>query len=145
MMPTDHGRRASHHRDLELARVLLVHEDLAPRLTLQTLLRAGGYFVDSAASSAEALAKLDEQEYELVLTGQDASAEASRGLLAYARAKGYRPATAVITAYPDSPTPRGIGQQRVSIDTEDVTRLLSKVADLIGLRASRRAGRALRQ
>jgi CheY-like chemotaxis protein len=37
-----------------------VHGDLAPRLALQTILQAGGYSVDVAASPAEALTKLDE-------------------------------------------------------------------------------------
>ena len=43
-------------RALDLARVLLVHGELAPRLTLQKLLQAGGYSVDVAATPAEALA-----------------------------------------------------------------------------------------
>ena len=55
-------------RDLELARVLLVDDDLTSRLTLQAVLEAGGYFVDSAASAAEAVGKLDERQYELVLS-----------------------------------------------------------------------------
>ncbi|PWU11870.1 MAG: hypothetical protein C5B51_01870, partial [Terriglobia bacterium] len=40
---------------LDLARVLLVHGELAPRLALRTILQAGGYSVDVAASPAEAL------------------------------------------------------------------------------------------
>src|SRR4249920_2646648 len=56
------------NRALDLARVLLVHGDLAPRLALQTILQAGGYSVDVAASPAEALTKLDEGRYELVLS-----------------------------------------------------------------------------
>ena len=39
----------------DLARVLLVDDDPASRLTLKTVLEAGGYNVDSAASAAEAL------------------------------------------------------------------------------------------
>ena len=44
--------------NLDLARVLLVHGELAPRLALRTILQAGGYAVDVAASTSEALAKL---------------------------------------------------------------------------------------
>ena len=142
------GREAE-ARDLDLARVLLVHGELAPRLTLQTVLRAGGYSVDVAASAAEALAKLDDGEYELVLSGEAGdSGDSGRRLLAYARVKDYRPATAVVTAYPEyesgGPGP-GESQQQVSIDTEDVSRLLSKVAELIGARATRRAVRGTRR
>ena len=39
---------------LEMARVLLVDDNPAARLTLQTVLTASGYRVDSAASAAEA-------------------------------------------------------------------------------------------
>ena len=55
-------------RSLGWPRVLLVHGELAPRLALQTILQAGGYTVDVAASPAEAMLKLDEDRYELVLT-----------------------------------------------------------------------------
>jgi CheY-like chemotaxis protein len=132
-------------RNLELARVLLVDDELASRLTLQTLLEAGGYSVDVAASVAEALGKLDEQEYELVLSDLRREApEAGAKLLAYARIKPYKPATALVTAYQDSRSFAQVQGQELSIQAEDVVNLLGKVAYLIGLRASRRAGRALR-
>lgn len=131
-------------RTLDLARVLLVDDELASRLTLQTLLEAAGYSVDVAASAAEALGKLDEQEYELVLSDlRREGRETGPKLLAYARVKSYKPATALVTAYQDSTT-GGPADQELSIHAEDVVNLLSKVAYLIGLRATRRAGRALR-
>jgi len=120
---------------LELARVLLVHSELAPRLTLQTILQAGGYAVDVAATPAEAVAKMDQGEYELVLTAGEPS---SRHVLAYARVKDYRPATATITSHePERRRTRRTGYE-VSIHTENIPHLLGKVADLIGLRAIRR-------
>lgn len=129
-------------RHLDLARVLLVHDQLAPRLALQTLLQAGGYSVDVAASAAEAYAKLDENRYELVLSDLNMeSPEAGLRLLSYARVKEYAPATALVTAYHDTAkdlNPKCL--QQVSIDTEDVSSLLARVAELIGMRASRRAG-----
>lgn len=123
-------------RALDLARVLLVHGQLAPRLTLQTILQAGGYAVDIAGTPSEAVAKLDTGKYELVLSGDD---PACRHVLAYARVKDYRPATAMITSYERAPKrPASRGNHRISIRTEDVPNLLEKVADLIGLRATRR-------
>src|SRR6478752_1596740 len=84
----------------DLARVLLVDDDLASRLTLQTVLEAGGYAVDSAASAAEAFGKLDEQQYELVLSDlQMESPEAGLKVLAHARLMDYKPATALLTTY----------------------------------------------
>lgn len=128
-------------RSLNLARVLLVHGDLAPRLTLRTLLQAGGYSVDVAATPSEALAKLDSGEYELVLSdGELGSRPAGRTVLAYARVKDYRPATALITS--DELTLkrkyRSTRYPTMAIHTENVPSFLGKVADLIGLRASRR-------
>lgn len=128
-----------------MARVLVVQDELASRLTLQTILRAGGYAVDVAASAPEAFAKLDEQEYQLVLSDLELEApEIGRGVLSYARLKDYRPATAVVTTYHDPRPLRSAGKHvhRVSVDTTDLSDLLGKVADLIGIRASRRAGRA---
>ena len=81
---------------LDLARVLLVHGELAPRLTLQTILQAGGYSVDVAGSSSEALCKLDSNRYALVLSD---STPGNENVLAYARIKDYHPATAVITSH----------------------------------------------
>lgn len=129
-------------RALDLAHVLLVDQDVASRLTLQTLLRAGGYSVDVASSAAEAIEKLDSGQYVLVLS--DLGAE-SPEVLAYARQKEYKPATASVTAYHGSkplPTAR---ENDVVVETEDVPRLLAKVAELIGLRAIRRVQRQIRQ
>ena len=133
-------------RNLNLARVLVVYSELAPRLALRTILQAGGYSVDVAAGPAEALAKLDQNVYDLVLS-QGCFGERSGGsdLLAYARVKDYRPATALITSQDGSNLhQRRRPCQQISIQTENVPNLLGKVADLIGIRASRRALRAPR-
>ena len=132
-------------RALDLAPVLLVDDDVASRLTLQTLLRAGGYNVDVASSAAEAIDKLDSSQYVLVLSDLGMkSPEEGLKVLAYARLKDYRPATATVTAYHGSgplPTAR---EADVVVETEDVPRLLTKVADLIGFRAIRRIQRQVR-
>jgi CheY-like chemotaxis protein len=130
---------------LELARVLLVHGELAPRLALQTILQAGGYAVDVAATPAEAIIKLDEGQYELVLSDAEIGARPSgRNVLAYARVKEYRPATALVTS--SEPGRRSLGRRRhqFSVYTENLPMLLGEVAELIGIRASRRY-RPLRQ
>ena len=86
--------------EYDLARVLLVDDDPTSRLTLQTVLKAGGYNVDSAASAAEAVGKLDAGEYELVLSDLEMeSPEAGLKVIAHARMKDYKPATALLTTY----------------------------------------------
>ena len=132
------------YADLDLARVLLVDDDPTSRLTLKTVLEAGGYNVDAAASAAEAFGKLDDGEYELVLSDlQMESPEAGLKVLAHARMMDYKPATALITTYQNvRPTPAR--RSSLLIKPEDIPGLLSKVADLISQRATRRVARELR-
>jgi len=133
--------------DFELARVLLVDDDLTSRLTLQTVLEASGYHVDSAASAAEAVGKLDEQEYQLVLSDlQMESPEAGLKVLAHARMMDYKPATAIVTTYQNSKPSHGKPQKqsRMLITPEDVPGLLAKVANLISERAARKVQREMR-
>jgi CheY-like chemotaxis protein len=136
-----------HPRNLEydLARVLLVDDDPASRLTLQTVLEAGGYNVDAAASAAEAVGKLDERQYELVLSDlQMESPDSGLKVLAHAKMMDYKPATALITTYQNSRPDQGRNQNSLLISPEDVPGLLDKVADMISQRATRRLERELR-
>jgi len=136
-------RRKLPRRELELARVLLVDDDLASRLTLKAVLEAGGYFVDSAASAAEAVGKLDERQYELVLSDlQMESPEAGLKVIAHARLMEYKPATAILTTYR---TKRTDDRPPFLIESEDLPNLLGKVADLISQRAARIVERQLKQ
>jgi CheY-like chemotaxis protein len=135
--------------DFELARVLLVDDDPTSRLTLQTVLEASGYHVDSAASAAEAVGKLDEQEYQLVLSDlQMESPEAGLKVLAHARMMDYKPATAIVTTYQNAkPSHHSKPQKqtaRMLITPEDVPGLLAKVANLISERAARKVQREMR-
>lgn len=130
-------------REFELARVLLVDDDVTSRLTLKTVLEAGGYFVDAAASAAEAVGKLDQQQYELVLSDlQMESPRAGLKVLAHARLMDYKPATAILTTYQ---TKRPNARRPVLIKPEDLPGLLTKVADLISQRAARIVEKQMRQ
>jgi CheY-like chemotaxis protein len=134
---------SSRYTEFDLARVLLVDDDPASRLTLKTVLEAGGYHVDSAASAAEAVGKLDEKQYELVLSDlQMESPEAGLKVIAHARIKDYKPATALIKTYQN--TPATGHRNKILIEPEDIPGLLSKVADLISQRATRKVQRELR-
>jgi CheY-like chemotaxis protein len=129
-------------KDLEMARVLLVDDDPAARLTLKTVLEAGGYAVDSAASAAEAFGKMEEQEYELILTDmQMESPEAGLRVLQHARMMEYRPAMALLTSSLDSDRDQG---NWVLVEPENLPDLFDQIAGLIGIRASRRLNRELR-
>jgi CheY-like chemotaxis protein len=143
--PTKSEAMALHSKGLafEFARVLLVDDDPTSRLTLKTVLEAGGYTVDSAASAAEAVGKMDERPYELVLSDlQMESPEAGLKVLAHARMKEYKPATALVTTYRSKDTEHD--SSSVLIESEDVPELLTKVAGLISDRAQKRVNRELR-
>ena len=137
-----HSPRSFYH---ELARVLLVDDDPTSRLTLKTVLEAGGYSVDAAASAAEAVGKLDEGQYELVLSDlQMESPEAGLKVIAHARMMDYKPATALITTYQNAKPAPARHQNSLLIKPEDIPELLGKVAGLISERATRRLERELR-
>jgi CheY-like chemotaxis protein len=117
-----------------MARVLLVDDDLTSRLTLKTVLEAGGYAVDAASSAAEAVGKLDERQYELVVSDlQMESPEAGLKVLAHARLMDYQPATALLTTY----RTQHPGERPVLVEPQGLPDLLGKVADLISQRAAR--------
>ena len=121
---------------LELARVLLVDDDVASRLTLQAVLQAGGYSVDAACSADEAFGKMDERQYELILSDfHRESPESGLEVLAHARLMDYRPAVAILTT--DQARPSGDPLRPTLIEPQDVPEILGKVADLISQRAAR--------
>jgi CheY-like chemotaxis protein len=126
-----------------MARVLVVDDDPASRLTLQTLLQAGGYSVDSAASAAEAVGKLDEAQYDLVLSdvGME-SPDSGYRVIAYARHLEYRPATALITTHRSTASSKALRSSHAAlVEPQDVEGLLDQVAALISERATRRMRR----
>jgi CheY-like chemotaxis protein len=130
-----------------VARVLLADTALASRLALKTILSAAGYAVSGAATAAEAVGKLDEGEYQLVLADLRAESEdAGPRLLAYARQKEFHPATALISS-DLSETSHATREDEshnsaVHISNENVYHLLDRVAELISQRANRRITRA---
>src|SRR5580698_1319184 len=134
-------------RRKRVARVLLADTALASRLALKTILSTAGYAVSGAATAAEAIGKLDEDEYQLVLADlRSESDEAGPRLLAYAKQKEFRPATALLSSdlhetSPSNDFAGGSDHRAVHISYEDVSYLIGHVADLI----SRRAGRRVRQ
>jgi CheY-like chemotaxis protein len=139
------------NRKQRVASILLADADLASRLILKSLLLKAGYGVDCAATASEAIGKLDDNEYQLVLTDlRNESEEAGAGVLAYARQKEFHPATATIDSrlcgdrageaeYRVSPA-----EHVVRISNDNVSYLLGKIADLIGHRADRQIRLALR-
>lgn len=130
---------------VEMARVLLVDDDPASRLTLQTVLRAGGYGVDTAASAAEAIAKMDSKEYSLILSDLHMeSFESGLRVMAHARALDYKPATAILSTWQPEQYESAKAAGTMLIETENIPELLGQVAGMISERATRRLTRSMR-
>lgn len=126
-------------------RVLVAADDVPARLTLEAVLAKSGYAVDSAASSTEAMEKIETGQYSLVLCNlHNESEDATPKVIRLARMQDYRPATAYLTT--------SLGQNSEPMDSDDVlvqpveiAAFLTKIADLIGSRAAGRAHRAARR
>jgi len=134
----------------KVARVLLADSDLASRLAIKSLLATAGYAVDCAATSGEAVGRLDSAEYQLVLADLRTESEGSGArLLAYARQKDFRPATALLSSnlseLETTWAERNADDSVVRMSDENVSFLLARVAELISERADRRMRRALFQ
>src|SRR5271167_5031152 len=82
-------------------RILLVDDDLAVLLTLKAVLELHGFEVETAASSAEAFARMESGVYQMVISDlRMETEEAGLEVLRTARRQAYDPATALLTAYP---------------------------------------------
>ena len=144
------GSLPDRQKTQRVARILLADDDLASRLALKSLLSTAGYAVDGVASAAEAAGRLDSEEYQLVLADLRAeSDEAGPRLLAFARQKEYRPATALISSElsgreKGKPAESAI-ESVVRVSDDTISHLLAGVAELIGSRADRRMQLALRR
>jgi len=128
----------------EVARVLLVEDDVTVRLTLQAILQASGFAVDSAASPQEAMEKIEHGQYSLVLCGvHSEDDEECRRVISHARAQDYHPAAAPYLTSSAGPGRRP-KSGRVLIETQEVPDLLAKIADLLADRAVGRERRIMR-
>jgi CheY-like chemotaxis protein len=139
---------APKRRRQRVARVLLADAALTSRLALKTILSTAGYAVSGVATTAEAIGKLNEGEYQLVLADLRAeSEEAGPHLLAYARQKDFRPATALMASdvcETGRSAQEGQSHNRaIHISNENVSYLLERVAALISQRADRRIRQTL--
>jgi DNA-binding NtrC family response regulator len=108
-------------------RILLVDDELAILLTLKAILEMHSFEVDTAASAKEAERKLNNAEFDMVITDMRMEHEtAGYDVIRAARAVAYNPATAILTAYPALGTDwkaRGAQQLLVKpVNTQDLLR-----------------------
>lgn len=82
-------------------RILLVDDDVPVLLTLKAVLEMNGFEVHTANSVNEAVDKLNAGTYQMVITDMRMETEnAGWQVVRAAKDQEYRPATAILTAYP---------------------------------------------
>ena len=82
-------------------RILLVDDDATVLLTLKAVLELNQFDVQTAASASEAVQMLASGVYEMVITDSRMETDdAGFHVIRAARQQTYRPATALLTAYP---------------------------------------------
>jgi len=82
-------------------RVLLVDDEIAVLLTLKAVLEINGFDVDTAASAREGRLKVRSHEYHMIITDMKMESDkAGAEVVAAARNASYRPAVALLTAFP---------------------------------------------
>jgi DNA-binding response OmpR family regulator len=82
-------------------RILLVDDDVAVLLTLKAVLEMHGFEVQTAQSVDDAAQKLVSGTYQMVITDMRMETDtAGQQVVRIAREQKYRPATAILTAYP---------------------------------------------
>lgn len=82
-------------------RILLVDDDVTVLLTLKAVLELNQFEVQTAGSASEAVKKLTSGVYEMVITDSRMETDdAGFHVIRAACQQSYRPATALLTAYP---------------------------------------------
>ena len=95
-------------------RILLVDDDVTVLLTLKAVLELNQFEVQTAGSASEAVKKLSSGVYEMVITDSRMETDdAGFHVIRAACQQAYRPATALLTAYP----PRNMDWKRNGVQS----------------------------
>lgn len=115
-------------------RILLVDDEPAILLTLKAILEMNGFEVGTAASAAEAKLRLQADSYHLVITDLNMEKETSGfDVVQFAREQPYRPAVAILTAYPDLGSDwKEQGAESLWIKPTNLPELLEQIESLLG-------------
>jgi DNA-binding response OmpR family regulator len=117
-------------------RILVVDDEPAILLTMKAILEMSHYEVETAASAADAAGRLKGSVYDLVITDLNMETEKSGFEVARLASKQpYRPAVAILTAYPDLGADwKTQGADSLLIKPTNIAELLERVKVLIAAR-----------
>jgi DNA-binding response OmpR family regulator len=121
-------------------RILLVDDEVAVLLTLKAVLEINGFDVDTAASGREGKLKLRANEYHMVISDMRMeSDQAGAAVIAAARSASYKPAIALLTAYPVTEEDwQEMGADRMLVKPMHTRLLLEQIDRLMKMHDARR-------
>jgi DNA-binding response OmpR family regulator len=124
-------------------RILLVDDEVAVLLTLKAVLEINGFDVDTAASGREGKLKLRSNEYDMVISDMRMeSDQAGAAVIAAARSASYRPAVALLTAYPLAEEDwQDMGADRMLVKPMHTRLLLEQIDRLMKSHETKRGGK----
>lgn len=122
-------------------RVLLVDDEVAVLLTLKAVLEINGFEVETAASGREARMKLRSRTYDMIITDMRMeSDQAGAEVIAAARTAEYRPAVALLTAFPMADEDwQGMGAHHMLVKPMHTRILLEQLEGLLDRHLARLA------
>jgi DNA-binding response OmpR family regulator len=114
-------------------RILLVDDEVAVLLTLKAVLEISGFDVDTAASGREGVSRLHTHEYDMLITDMRMEHDAAGiEVIKAARAAAYRPAVALLTAFPVAEEDwQEMGADQLLVKPMNTRVLLQQIEDLI--------------
>jgi DNA-binding response OmpR family regulator len=123
-------------------RILLVDDEVAVLLTLKAVLEISGFEVDTAASAREGVSKLHTREYQMLITDMRMEHDvAGVEVIKAARAASYRPAVALLTAFPVAEEDwQEMGADQLLVKPMHTRILLQQIEDLINSHEQKLAG-----
>jgi len=114
-------------------RVLLVDDEMSILLVLKTVLEINGFDVDTATSAFEGKRRIKQYEYEMVITDMRMENDAAGvEVIAYARTAPYKPAVALLTAFPIAEDDwQGMGADEMLVKPMQTQILLAQIEALL--------------
>ena len=130
--------------NLGAARILVAADSAAARLTLLAVLEKSGYLVETADSSQNAIDRIEESQFALVLCALNGEGPgACERVFEVARSQDYHPAVASLRV--SSEMGEGADEpDEMLIQPVEVPRLLTQITELLAGRAYGRAAAALK-
>lgn len=113
-------------------RILLVDDELSILLTLKAVLEINGFDVETATSAREAKMKIRAHEYHMIITDMRMESDlAGMEVVAAAKKSAYRPAIAMLTAYPTPDSEGEEGADKLLVKPMNTSDLLRQLEALL--------------